>query len=311
MEYREFRAMNTDIVLAAEGDSSLIARGFDEAAGFIEGMEARMTRFSPDSELAQLNRSGGTWFRASEELFDVVHAARDFFDQTRGLFDPTILDALESIGYDKSMDEIRAQGAGESPDSALVVRHDFRQVKFDDSARAIRLAPGMRLDLGGIAKGWIAEHAAERLVPYSNACAVDAGGDLFAIGQPKDEGTWRISLDDPRDPERSLAILRISSGAIATSSVTRRRWQQGNQLQHHLIDPRYGQSAKTDWLSVTVIAPHTTIAEVYAKALLIAGSDSAPTLATERDDISYIAVDGSGKLWGYNNIGRLLDDQIE
>lgn len=112
MGYYAFRAMNTDIVLAAEGDAAQVVRGFHHAAELIRALEARLTRFSENSELGQLNRSAGTWFDASEELFEIVRESRGLFDQTDGLFDPSILDALESIGYDKSMDLLRAQGAG-------------------------------------------------------------------------------------------------------------------------------------------------------------------------------------------------------
>jgi FAD:protein FMN transferase len=311
MQYDEFRAMNTDIVLAAEGDTDQVARGFHKAAEYIRMMEARLTRFAETSELAQLNWSGGTWFHASDELFAIAREVRALFDQTDGLFDPTILDALENIGYDKSMDEIRAQGVTAPHAPKEVARHDFRVAQFDDTTRAIFLPRGMRLDLGGIAKGWIAEHAVQLLAESADAGAVDAGGDMFMIGQPKDDGAWRVALEDPRDSNQTLAILRVGPGAIATSSVTRRRWQQGERVQHHLIDPRCSASAESDWLSVTVIAPHATIAEAFAKSLLIAGSRGASEIAARRDDIAFIAVNQEGVLWGSEKAKRFLDDGIE
>ena len=311
MQYDEFRAMNTDIVLAAEGDTEHIARGFCQAAEYIRMMEARLTRFAETSELAQLNRSAGTWFQASDELFVIVREARALFDQTDGLFDPTILDTLESIGYDKSMDEIRADGVTAPRAATQIARHDFRAAQFDDATRAIFLPRGMRLDLGGIAKGWIAEGAVQLLAKSSDACAVDAGGDMSMIGQPKDDGAWRVALEDPRNAEQALAILRVGPGAIATSSVTRRRWQQGERLQHHLIDPRRGAAAESDWLSVTVIAPHATIAEAFAKSLLIAGSHGASEIAARRDDIAFIAVSQDGMLWSSEKAKEFLDDGLK
>jgi len=299
MQTAEFRAMNTEILLAAEGapDAKRVARGFAEAERFVRAAEARLTRFSDASELAALNRSSGNWFRASDDLFNLVREARDYFDQTNGLFDPTILDALKAAGYDKSMDEIRAHGVTASSNHATRTRHDFRAVEFDDARSAIRLPRGMRIDLGGIAKGWVAESTALLLADYADACVVDAGGDMFAVGLPKDTDAWDVEIEDPRDAKATLAMLRIEPGAVATSSITKRRWKQGELTQHHLIDPRTGEPAKTDLLSVTVIAPHATTAEVFAKALLIAGSSEAQSIAACRDDISFIAVDGAGKLW--------------
>lgn len=307
MEWYEFRAMNSDILLGAEGQPSAIAQGFRKAVEYIQREEARLTRFSEESELAHLNRSSGVWFHASDELFEILLEARGLFAETDGLFDPSILDVLESIGYDKSMDEIRSFGTSSPSGIAPLPPHDFRAVQFDEAAHAILLPEGMRLDLGGIGKGWIAERAARVLARYSSACVVNAGGDLFAEGHPSEEGAWRTALEDPRDEERVLAVLRTGPGAVATSSVLRRRWRQGDVIQHHLIDPRRRAAAETDWLCVTVIAPHAAVAEVYAKALLIAGPSSASSLVERRDDIAYIAVDMDSQLWGSNNAKGYLD----
>jgi thiamine biosynthesis lipoprotein len=308
MQSTEFRAMNTKILLAAEGNSELVARGFGETEKYIHSAEARLTRFSETSELAALNRSSGNWFDASEDLFDLVREARDYFQETDGLFDPTIIDALEFAGYDKSMDDIRAQGSVVPPHSALIhTASSFRAVEFDDTRAAIRMPQGMRLDLGGIAKGWIAESAALLLADYAEACVVDAGGDLFAVGLPQGENAWQIEIEDPGDASATLGILSVGPGAVATSSITKRRWQQGDRMQHHLIDPRLGAPAETDWLAVTVIAPHTTTAEVFAKTLLIAGSREAQDITARRGDIAFIAVDRAGKLWGSQNSMEYLN----
>ena len=307
MQSSEFRAMNTDVLLAAEGSPEMIARGFAETQKWVHALEARLTRFSDTSELAALNRSGGSWFNASEDLFDLVREAHGYFEQTDGLFDPSILDALERAGYDKSMDEIRAYGV--SPATPVLIRtsSDFRAVEFDDARGSIRLPSGMRIDLGGIAKGWIAESAALLLADYADACVVDAGGDMFLVGLPKDESAWQVEIEDPRDANATIAMLRVPPGAVATSTITKRRWRQGDHMQHHLIDPRLNAPAETDWLSVTVIAPHATTAEVFAKTLLIAGSQQASRIATRRDDITFVAVDQGGKLWGSQNAMEFLN----
>ena len=98
--------------------------------------------------------------------------------------------------------------------------------------------------------------------------------------------SWPIGLEDPRDPDRDLTTLHVGPGAVATSSIAKRRWQQGRREQHHIIDPRTGLPADTDWLSVSVIAPHAALAEVYAKALLIGGSREAEDIAARRPEIT-------------------------
>jgi len=300
METFLFRAMNTDIILAAQGETSHVREGFERAQQYIEASERRFTRFSEASELSHLNRSSGTWFHASADMTFVVSLAKQYVEQTGGLFNPSILPDLERIGYDRSMDLIRAQEALLHParfaqSSQLLPLEDLL-VNPDENL--IFLPNGMRLDLGGIAKGWIAEQAALILADYSRVCLVDAGGDMFMIGLPEGEDSWQIDLENPLNPDQSLISLNVPPGALTTSSVIKRKWMQGETPRHHLIDPRTGEPAETDWLSVTVIAPHADMAEVFAKALLIAGPQEADMVAQNALEIYYLAVDREGKIWG-------------
>ena len=316
MDYQQFRAMNSDIILAAEGSQDSLTLGFKLARDFINASEVRFTRFTDFSELSCLNRTAGAWFQASPELFQVVQMACEYAAETEGLFDPTMLAALEAAGYDKSMDDIRADGVsshGVPPQSRSIysTRSAFRAIQLDEPTHSIRLPLNTRIDLGGIAKGWIAEQAALILSEYATACAVSAGGDMFLVGLPADEPSWSIGLEDPRAPDRDLTTLHIGPGAVATSSIAKRRWQQGRRTQHHIIDPRTGLPAETDWVSVSVIAPHAALAEVYAKALLIGGSREAERIAAQRPEITYVAVDQDGQLCGQTNLSEVLDVYVE
>ncbi len=300
MEIFRFRAMNTDITLAAQGNSFHVSQGFEKAQQYIEASERRFTRFSEDSELSQLNRAAGTWFHASADMTFVVSLAQQYVEQTNGLFDPSILPDLERVGYDRSMDLIRAEeallpAARFAPSPHLL---PLQGLLVNPDENLIYMPHGVRIDLGGIAKGWIAEQAALILADYSLACLVDAGGDMFMVGQPEGEESWQIELEDPRNADLSLTRLNVPPGAVTTSSVAKRKWKQGETSRHHLIDPRTGEPAETDWLSVTVIAPHADMSEVFAKALLIAGPREAEMVARNAPEIAYLAVDREGKIWG-------------
>jgi len=311
MEYFEFRAMNSDILLAAEGEPGQISHGFHDARQLIDDYEQRFTRFSADSELAQLNRSEGKWVCASPGMMELVRLSLKYFRQTGGLFDPSILPDLKRLGYDRSMDEIRMHGAGQEIPERKIKMLGFDAIQLDEAAGKIRMPPGMEIDLGGIAKGWIAEQAARVLGDYTSACAVNAGGDLYLVGTPSGRSGWEVALEDPRQPDLNMTVLNVGPGAVATSAVTKRSWQQGAKRQHHLIDPRRGESADTDWLSVTVIAPSAASAEVYAKALLIAGPAEATDILAKNGEIDFIAVDRKGKLWGTQGIMEMMDANNE
>ena len=296
--------MNTDILLAAEGQVDRLQAGFEQARQFILASESRFTRFSEDSELSALNRSAGSCFQASPDLFSLVGLTRRFFHLTRGLFDPSILPELKRAGYNRSMEVLRELGPAPLLETLLANEHpSFSEIDLDESDHTILLPPGMALDLGGIAKGWIAEQAANLLSGYATACAVDAGGDMFLVGLPDGLEQWQVALEDPLQPENTLTTLNVNPGAIATSTVTKRVWQQAGKNRHHIIDPRTGEPAASDWISVTVIAPHAYEAEVFAKALLIAGPQEAEEIIRHSGiPFTYLAVDQKKKIWGNQGI---------
>ncbi len=297
MIYDEFRAMNTSFLVAAEGRRERLQVHLDFIRTFVAECEQRFSRFRQDSELNALNRSAGHWFSASSELFDVVWQAYGLHQSTGGLFDPSILAALQAAGYDRSMDEIRqAGGLLDAPTGYREPwqRPPFEQTRFDHERRAIRLPEGVRIDLGGIAKGWTAERAAAALSKFTPACAVSAGGDMVLIGLPEGQNAWQVSLEDPRDPQLTLAVLNLPPGALATSAVTKRRWVQGGEQRHHIIDPRSGLPAGPAWLSVSVFTQTAARAEGFAKALLIGG----PEAAARMPGLRFVAIRPDGSLWG-------------
>ena len=309
IRYYDFRAMNSDILLAAEGVAARVTEGFKEVQGFISGCEKRFSRFSDQSELTRLNLSSGTWVHVSDDLFSLLFESRSLFEMTNGLFDPSILEALEFAGYDRNLEKVQ-EGQQNSYIKIKLTPQTigFQEVRFDRNNQSVRLPTGMRIDLGGIAKGWAAEKAAGLLASYADACAVSAGGDLYVIGLPEGKTNWQVGLEDPNNPNRTLAILKLSSHCgVATSSTTKRKWTKDNRIAHQLIDPRTGSPAITDWMSVTVIAPHTTIAEAYAKSFLIAGSHQAKGIISRTNQIAVIAVDAYGKLWSSPRSKEFID----
>ena len=310
MKYHAFRAMNSEILLATEGSESTTPAAFEAVESFIEANERRLTRFSEASELSGLNRSAGRWFRASPELFDLVRLATQYHAATGGLFNPAVLVALERAGYDRSMDKIRERGVTQVLGGVTQIP-EFAQLRLDEATHEIYLPPGMRVDLGGLAKGWVAERAAHLLAQSSPACAVNAGGDMFLVGLPTGQSAWQVGLEDPRDPEQNLAVLNVGPGAVATSSITKRRWLQGGVERHHLIDPRTGEPAQAEWLSVTVIDPQAAAAEVLAKALLIAGPRGLDALTEKLGPLAFIAVDRNGQLLGSEHSREFIDVRSE
>ncbi|MFN8459201.1 MAG: FAD:protein FMN transferase [Anaerolineae bacterium] len=274
-----FRAMNTQVetcLYSQTGEAVLL-----DIERLFRSFEKRLSRFDPHSELSRLNlHPGPEPFVASSTLVDALEVALVAAQATQGLYDPAILTVLEQSGYDRSFEQVPDQ-APLQPDSvlhsdapavgALGRSVTFRSIQLNRPRREIYKPAGVRLDLGGMGKGWTVDRAADHLQGLG-PFLVNAGGDIFAYQAPPGERGWQIDLVHPFDTELSMARLYLHHRALATSTIAKRRWQQEGQVRHHLIDPRTGHSAQTDALSVSVVADRTVLAEIYAKVALILGA---------------------------------------
>lgn len=277
MEQHEFRAMGCDMLAALGLDGPAARQRLERVPVWFAAWERRLSRFRPDSELCRLNERAGTAVPVSPVLRDVVGIALDAARATDGLVTPTLLDQLEVAGYDRTFAAIRAgmdtaepyPGKPAVPDSGA-----WRHIEIDRHAGTIALPPGVRIDLGGSAKGWAADRAAWLLGRLGPAL-VDAGGDIAATGPPPGEPGWPIAVADPRHPGASLGLVCLARGGLATSGRDRRRWLRDGRWHHHLIDPRTGLPAETDVLTATVVAGSAVEAELATKYALLLGADRA------------------------------------
>jgi thiamine biosynthesis lipoprotein len=235
--------------------------------------EKVMSRFLPDSELSQLNRTGYLK-KASPLLFESVKATLEMAEFGEGFFDPTLLDELERAGYNRSFELVQPEHSLANNISKLPpLSGRWQGIKLEAATRTIRLPEGLRIDLGGIGKGLTVDRAA-RLLNNSGYrdFMVSAGGDMYLSGAfPEGAEGWEVELADPYDYANTIATLQVSDGAVATSTTTRRRWIAGGEARHHLIDPRTGNPANTGLISVTVLATCASQADVMAKVALIMG----------------------------------------
>ena len=271
-------------------DSDRQAASFDAVPGWFEAWEQTLSRFRPDSELSQLNRRTGQWVRVSATLWDVIHLALVAARWTDGLFSPTILNALEATGYDRTFTEIGVD------DRAVVTQPDgqWHAIQRRSLKRSICLPPNARLDLGGVAKGWAADRVAKKLAKYGPVL-IDASGDI-AISAPQADGSpWPIGISNPLQPDQHFETLKITAGGVATSGRDYRRWQKGGAWQHHIIDPRTGLPAQTDVLSATAIAPSVFEAEVAAKVILLSGSEAGLEWLEAQENYAAVIVREDGR----------------
>jgi len=292
-----FAAMGVVVELIVEGaDAAVAAAAHRVAEQRVHDLAACFTRFDASSELMQLNQVRRAV--VSAELFELIEHAMAAREATGGRFDPTIHDALIAAGYDRTFTELASPDLNNradtddtelaSPDLNRLADTDHiglrtaPEVQLDAASRTVTLAPGASLDLGGIAKGYIADIVCA-LLSATGAALVNAGGDIACSQRAHDE-LWSIEVDlvvpagmTVPHPNDEPLVLTLDAGGIATSGITRRRWldPRSGTTRHHVIDPLTGVSVRTDAASVTVVADSCTSAEVWATALLIAGTHAA------------------------------------
>lgn len=263
--YFEFRAMGclmtAQIETHADG-TDLLA----QLPGKVEAIEARLSRFRPESELMRLNARAGEWVAVSEVLFDAVHAAKHAARLTDGLYNPLVLPAMLANGYDRSFEQIDQPAIRPAVPAA-----DWRGIGLRVKTREVRLPAGSAIDLGGIGKGWTAARLTDDLRAHG-ACLVNLGGDITAQGSPENLPGWHVNIEDPHSGQSFIALW-LHQGTVVTSGIDYRRWVTADgQTHHHIVHPMTGLPAQTDIVSATIIHPHAPTAEAYAKAVLLKGS---------------------------------------
>ena len=244
----------------------------------LAALDLQASRFRPDSELSWLNAAGGGLFLLGDGLAEAVGVALAAARWTGGLTDPTVGDALVSLGYDRDFAAIGEDG---EPPRAAVPAPGWHLVRLDGPL--LRLPPGIRLDLGATAKGVGADRAV-RAVMSANGSAggvlVSLGGDIAVAGTPPQDG-WPVTVAEEPDrdcPPRGQ-LVRLPVGAVATSSVTVRHWRRGGVELHHIVDPRTGRPADGPWRTATVVAATCADANAASTAAIVAGARAAELLA--------------------------------
>ena len=296
MIYRvDFKAMGCRMLAMVESPSPEAADELAQVPNWFEEWEESLSRFRPTSELNRLNASAGWPVPVSQTLWDVFQAALEAEADSQGLVRATVLKALLQAGYDRSFDELSQQQQLFAASTLWQAVPSLYEVQANPEERSLCLPADVGLDFGGVAKGWAACQAAQRLSGFGPAL-VSAGGDIAISGPLLDGSLWPVTVDDPFQPGESITTLQLNNSGVATSGTDYRRWKQGGRWNHHIIDPRSGQPAATDLVTATIIAPSAAQAEMASKTVLILGSQQGMKWIEARPDFSALLVLETGEV---------------
>jgi thiamine biosynthesis lipoprotein ApbE len=249
----------------------------------VAAMDQAASRFRDDSELSLLNASPDREVTISPLLAQAIAAALRGAELSGGAVDPTIGSAIRLAGYDTDFALVPVDGDQIRLYSERVP--GWRAVHLDLRSKTVRVPRGVEIDLGATAKALTSDLAAAAASKAIDGAGVlvSLGGDIAVAGEAPDDG-WSIqaSEDSAAPIDDNEESVRITSGGIATSSTTVRRWTRGGVVLHHIIDPATGLPADSCWRTASVVAATCVDANIASTAAIVMGRDAISWLEASR-----------------------------
>ena len=308
----EARAMGTHVMLAAYTTDALDEAALREKLGKglaeIHRLEGLMTTWREDTEISRINAAAGkSSVTVSAESLAVIEKSVWMSERSEGVFDITF-EAMHGLWkFDQDLEEKIPERTKVEAARKLI---DWRKIKIDHGARSVMLEKaGMRMSLGGIAKGYAVDAAAAQLRKEGLAAFyVQAGGDLFVQGKKPDGSAFRVGVRDPRGRDQNdfFAMLEVVDHAFSTAGDYERGFVKGDRRYHHIIDPRTGFPA-TASRSVTIWAKDAFTADAIDDAVFILGPEKGLARVESIEGAGAVIVDAKNKVW----ISERLKDKVQ
>jgi len=304
MKFEETRdMMGTFVTITVYSDEKTAEEAISAAFARMEEIERVASIFDEQSEAFQLNRDG--YLEApSDDLWQLITMSLDYSQITDGHFDITILPLLDlwAGGLWKESEEVQQSKINET--LGLTgwdkIGIEANQIYFK--------AEGIKIDFGGIAKGYAVDEALEVLEGMGIKHAlVNAGGDMGTLGSKPNREPWSIALVNPDDTSQSLATFSFSDKSIATSG-NYERYFDPEKKAHHIINPRTGFSAM-ECISVTIIAENCTQADALATGVFVMGPDDGIKLVESLDDVECLIVDADRIIHRSSGLAKYLSER--
>lgn len=290
---RAWPVMGTMFVATAWGrDTITMLRALRAAHDSVRLVDSLMSNYRPESELSRLNAgAGGPAQRVAPQTMHVLLQARRLWRMSGGLFDPTVAPIVAAWGF--YGDSGRVPPREELDSLRRLVA--FGRVELDSAAGTVRLpVRGMRLDLGGIAKGYALDLARAALrAPVISGGMVDLGGNVLVFGRPPRGRQWVVGIRHPRRDGSIIGTIAIDSGAVATSGDYEHFFRIDGVRYGHLIDPTTGYPRR-GVLAATAIGPTGQWSDGLSATLFLAGPARGARIADSLPGTAGIWVTGRG-----------------
>ena len=278
-------------------DAALASRAMDAVIAEMRRTDELMSTYKPGSQLSQVNAHAHQRpVMVDADIITVVERGLEMSRLSGGAFDIT----YASVGY---LYDYRAQQRPTDAEIAAALPGvDYRQVVVDREAHSIRfLKEGVRIDLGGIAKGYAVDRAIERLRELGIEHAmVNAGGDTRLLGDRRGK-PWIVGIRDPRAEGRMVTRLPLADEALSTSGDYERYFEEDGVRYHHILVPGTGRSARAV-RSATVLGPDATLTDALSTTVFVLGVERGMEIVSRLPGVEAVVVDAEGRIFYSNGL---------
>lgn len=273
----EFFAMDTVMTINAYGSNSESA--VKAAQSEISRLDKLLSVQSENSEIFRLNQSKE--MTVSEDTLTLITRSKEIYTLTGGAFDITCEPLTREWGFYSGLEnKVPSQKAIENALKGVGAEH----INIENST--VTLDENTSLDLGGIAKGYASQKAAEILKENGVTSALmSLGGNVRAVGSKPDGDFWSVAITDPDENAKSIGTLKISDKAVVTSGGYQRYFEENGQIYHHIIDTKTGYPADTGLKSVTVVSDDDTLADALSTSLFVMGLEKSGEFYRENSSL--------------------------
>lgn len=277
-ESRDIFAMDTYMTLTAYGKNA--KKALDEAVDEINNIEQLVSTGIDSSEVSQINKNGKG--SVSETTGYLIKRSKEIYDSTNGVFDITIYPIMQAWGF--PTENYRVTGKKELKKLRGLMGADH--VLYDEKKQEVTLnKEGMKIDLGGIAKGYTSSKVMDIFKENGISSAViSLGGNVQTLNGKPDGSDWRVAVENPADTGSYIGVLSIKDKAVITSGGYERYFKQDGKTYHHIIDPANGYPANNGLTSVTIVSDDGTLADGLSTSLFIMGPEKAQKYWKEHSD---------------------------
>ena len=284
---RTLFAFDTVVTLKASCSESAL----DEAANLCARFESLFSRTVATSDIGRINAAGGAPVQVAPETADIIQKALAYCAQSEGRFDIT-------IGAASTLWDFKEGVVPEPAALEEAVKHiDYSKVQVEGQTVTL-LDPQAKLDLGGIAKGYIADALCRQLADAGcDSGFVNLGGNVKTIGVKPDGKPWHVGIQDPNDVEGAVVAAVYSQGqSCVTSGLYERRFSKGGRDYWHILDPKTGYPVETDLVSATIISDASIDGDGFTKPLFMMGHDAALAWINAQEGLEGLVVSRDGAI---------------